>query len=428
MNRNLEVLLLLLFFGFVQALPVQAFQKQNPELTGRVSTAAGTPLAGARVDIATAAPKIGRGLFCPSCYLDCQKSATTDETGTFHLNDLSEQLKFRLVVSVGGYKTFQSKLLDPADGPVDFVLEDFPKNVDPSRIVAGVIEDPQGNPVAGALVEPHGAKTDKRRWWGLVKGVDPAVSNAKGEFTILLPESMLALDVDITRHGFCGERLQLMEPGVEPAEIAMRVGASVVGRLVENGQPVAGLNIAVVQLDRGTDDSIFVEAIGAVSDQDGRFEFRNLPPDQRYCIYSVVGEAKRSPSKQTNTSSVSRILTVKKFSVPATGESRDVGNLEVAKSISIRGQIKHVDGKALPQNLKLSLGREPAWDLISIPVSSDGSFEIIDLPPETYEISIRRQGLVVVGKDINRHLLSPTSIGIRATESITDLIIPVKGK
>jgi hypothetical protein len=26
------------------------------------------PIAGARIDVATAAPRVGRGLFCPSCY------------------------------------------------------------------------------------------------------------------------------------------------------------------------------------------------------------------------------------------------------------------------------------------------------------------------------------------------------------------------
>ena len=42
------------------------------ELRGRVIDAKFRPVAGARVDIATAAPKKGQGMFCPSCYLDCR--------------------------------------------------------------------------------------------------------------------------------------------------------------------------------------------------------------------------------------------------------------------------------------------------------------------------------------------------------------------
>lgn len=428
MNNCLVVFLLLLSCGLGSAWPVNQLKAQSSEITGQISTSDGTPLVGARIDIATAAPKVGRGLFCPSCYLDCRKSTTTDEEGEFHLKSLSEQLKFRLVISAPGYKTLQSKLLDPTAGPVNLILRDSPKDVDASRVVSGVIKDNLGNPLAGALIEPYGAKTAKRRWWGSVKDVDAAVSDSQGKFAILLPESMLALDINITQHGFCGERIMLMEPGTETSEIEMRVGARVVGRLVENGNPVAGMSVAVVQLERGGTDSIFVKAVGCVSDQDGRFEFCNLPPDERYCIYSVVGEANRSLSKPAKDSDASRILTVKKFSVPGTGAVRDLGNLVVAESVSISGQIKHVDGKPLPKNLKLSFGRDPAWDLIAIPVASDGSFSIDGLPPETYELDLRSQDLVIVAKDINRHLLSTTSIGIYADESITDLIIPVRGK
>ena len=417
-------ILLVLFHFLVQgdAVSGQENKDQKSEITGQISTPDGTPLVGARIDISTAAPKVGPGLFCPSCYLDCRKSATTDEDGKFHLTDLSHQLKFRLVVSAPGHQTIKSKLLDPAAGSADFVLQASPENVDASRVVSGIVRDPSGNPIVGALVDPYGAETATRRWQGKVE-VDAAVSDFNGRFSMLLPESMLGLDVDITQHGFCGERILLMRPGAEPVEIEMREGARVEGRLVENGTPVAGMSIAVVQLDRGSsDDSIFVKAVGDVTDQDGRFEFRNLPPDQRYCIYSVVGEANRARAK------TARVLTVKKFNVPASGEVRDLGELEVAKSVSIRGQIKNVDGKPLPKKLKLLLGRDPAWDLIAIPVSSDGLFEIAGLPPETYEINLRSRKLEIVAKEINRQLLSPTSIGIYLDETITDLVIPVQGR
>jgi len=425
MNNSLVTLLMLLFCGQGDALSAQELQSVSSKIVGQLSGPDGTPLAGARVDIATAAPKVGRGIFCPSCYLDCRKSATTDEHGRFHLNDLSKQLKFRLVVTAPSYKTLQTKLLDPAAGPVDLVLQSSPKNVDSSRVVSGVLKDTFGNPIVGALIAPHGGKTSKRRWWGKVKGVAPSVSDSEGRFSILLPESMIALDVDVTQYGFCGERIQLMKPGVDPIEIEMRVGAQVDGRLVEDGVPVSGVSIAVVQLDRSSDDGIFVGAVGCITEQDGRFEFRNLPPDQRYCIYSVVGEGNRSSLKPAKTS---RVLTVKKFSVPATGEVRDLGNLEVVESVSIRGQIKHVAGHPLPENLKLLLDRDPAWDLIKVPVSSDGSFEINGLPPETYELNIRSQELAIVTERLERQLLGPTSIGIYVAESVTDLIIPVQGK
>jgi hypothetical protein len=78
-----------------------------------------------------------------------------------------------------------------------------------------------------------------------------------------------------------------------------------------------------------------------------------------------------------------RILAAKKFNMPASGETRDLGTLAVAAPVSIRGRVERIDGKPLPENLKLSLGREPAWDLVAVPVAEDGSFAAEGLPPET---------------------------------------------
>jgi len=399
----------------------------KPEISGTVTSPDGAPLAGVRVDVSTAAPKVGPALFCPSCYLDCRKATTTDDQGKFKLTDLSDKLKFRLVVSAPGRKTLQTKLVDPASADLKLVLQEAPK-ANQAQTVSGTIKDLLGNPVAGCLISPYGAKNAKRRWSGRVKGVDATVSDSDGRFEIALPESMFALDVNITQFGFCGERRFLLEPGKAPVEITMREGASVSGRLVDNDKPAAGLSIAVVQLERGSNDGIFVKAIGCVTDSEGRFEFQHLPPDQRYCIFSVVGEAKRMSAKEADEATEKRVLTVKKFKVPASGEKRDLGDLQVIEPVSIQGQIKLANNEPLPKDLTLMLDRDPAWDLISIPVGSDGTFEITGLPPETYEIKVKSQDLEIVTKDLNRQLLSPSSIGIFLDKPVTDLIIPVQGK
>jgi hypothetical protein len=235
-----------------------------------------------------------------------------------------------------------------------------------------------------------------------------------------LPADFLALDIEVTSNGFCGEQLTLLEPGREPQQIEMRLGANVVGRLVLDGQPVAGMSIAVVQLERGAGNGIFVAAVGAVTDDDGRFEFRYLPPDQRYCIYSLAGEEKRTRSPH--------ILTTKTFAAPATGATRDLGALEVASPVSIRGKVERVDNQPLPENLQLSFGREPAWDLIGISVQQDGSFEIAGLPPETYEIRVGDRELVIAADQVPYQMLSEASFGLRLRESVENLDIPVRAR
>ena len=110
------------------------------------------------------------------------------------------------------------------------------------------------------------------------------------------------------------------------------------------------------------------------------------------------------------------------------GEKRDLGDLQVIEPVSIQGQIKLANNEPWPKDLTLMLDRDPAWDLISIPVGSDGTFEITGLPPETYEIKVKSQDLEIITKDLNRQLLSPSSIGIFLDKPVTDLIIPVQGK
>ena len=393
---------------------------QRPSIVGKVTDPDGKPLPGVRVDISTAAPKVGPGIFCPSCYLDCAKWSMTDDTGQFKLEKLDAKLKFRLVVAAPGRKTYQTKLIDPSETPVNIVLQPLPDDIDPKRVVSGVVKNEQGIPVAGAFVEPYGAKTAVKRWWGQVDGVEPTVTDEKGRFAMLLPADFLALDIEVTGNGFCGLQVILLEPGAAPVDLEVKTGARVTGHLVHRGQPVANMTIAVVQMNRSAGDGIFIAAVSAVTDSEGAFEFRNLPPDQQYCIYSVVGDAKRTASD--------RILTVKKFKVPASGMTRDVGRLEVSDPISIRGHVERIDGKPLPENLTLSFGREPAWDLIGIQVASDGSFEAAGLPPETYEIRIGNRELVIAANTLKYQMLSESSFGVHVTSSMEDLLIPVKGK
>src|SRR4051812_47731923 len=65
-------------------------------LTGTVRDSKGRPVAGARVDVATAAPKVGPAMFCPSCYIDCAKWTKTDADGNSPTAKLAPGLNFSL--------------------------------------------------------------------------------------------------------------------------------------------------------------------------------------------------------------------------------------------------------------------------------------------------------------------------------------------
>ena len=187
-------------------------QSHVVKLTGVVLDASSQPVVGALVTPATAQPKVGPAIFCPSCYLDCAKSTTTDATGQFEIDIRDPSLKFQVLCSAPGKKTQITKLYDPAAGPLKLTLLDIPADLPPERIVRGQLLDDQGQPIAGALVEPSGAKTENRRWWGRVEA-DPTVSDKDGSFLLIAPEGYEGLDLSSNRKGFAGIDVELVSPG-----------------------------------------------------------------------------------------------------------------------------------------------------------------------------------------------------------------------
>lgn len=387
-------------------------------LTGTVTDDTGAPITGIRVDISTAGPKVGPGIFCPSCYLDCRKWARTNEQGEFAIDELDPLLKFRLVAAGPSHKASQTDLINPESGPVKLSLTKLPTDIDPNLVLSGIVKSDLGVPIEGALVEPYGAKTAGRRWWGRVD-VDTTVTDNQGRFAMILPKEFLGMNIRVFADGYCAVQTDLLQPGLKATEIKMDEGAAVTGKLVNAGRPVANMSIAVVQVNRNVDNGIFIAAVTSVTDMDGSFEFKNLPPGQKYAIFSVVGDARRTTTDL--------ILTTKTFTVPASGQSRDLGRLSVSQPVSISGKVVRVDGEPISSSTKLILGRDPAWDLISTPIHDDGTFEIAGLPPETYEIGVTGRGLELVADKIPYQSLSSQSFGVLVTSSIKDLVITVKG-
>ena len=82
------------------------------------------------------------------------------------------------------------------------------------------------------------------------------------------------------------------------------------GRLLDDGKPVAGVQVAIVQLDRNA-GTHFIKAVGATTDDAGRFVFENLPASQKYAIFSNV----------SSNSPASPVLATRTLMVPADGAS-----------------------------------------------------------------------------------------------------------
>jgi len=406
---NPRPLVIALAFGFGQV------SSSADTLTGTVLDSKGRPVAGARVDVATAAPKVGPAMFCPSCYVDCAKWTTTDADGKFSIAKLSPSLKFRLLATAPDMLSAMTKLVDPATEAPAITLESIPADLPPERTLSGRVVDAAGRPVAGALISPEGAETREKRWWGLVEGVRPTVSDTAGRFLMILDRSYIGLDLEVMSSGFAGTSVALLAPGSKPHTITVPLGARVTGRLLDDGKPAAGIQVAIVQLDRNA-GAHFIKAVGAATDGDGRFVFENLPASQEYALFSNV----------SSNPPTSPVLATRTLNVPADGASRDVGALPALSPMSLSGRIVMPDGVKVPPETQVSLGRDPAWDLIAVPVAEDGTFSVAPLPPETYVVNVVAKGFEVDPSGLGYQAIGATSFGMRVEESIKDLSIPMR--
>ncbi|TWU46038.1 Dioxygenase [Novipirellula aureliae] len=380
------------------------------DLRGTIIDGSGKPIGGARIDISTAAPKSGPAIFCPSCYLDCAKSAVSGEQGSFEIRDVSPDLQFRLVVTAVDKITVATSLIDPSIETPEITLQDFPADVSSDHLVHGVVRSELGVPVSGALIDAWGATSNGRRWRGRVDGAATVVSDDQGRFRMLLTEDYEEIDLQVTADGYAGVISEPLNPGDESHAIVLPSGAVVKGKVVQDGRPLPGEPIAVVQVNRGRLKKIFLKAILTTTDQDGSFEFTALPADDQYAVFTPVEVGSKGP-----------VIPTGLFALKEDGSTLDLGVLEAAKGVTISGAIKVSGQSALPDAIAITLDRMPAWDLIEVPVDDDGRFEMTNLPPETYEVRLKVKGFALDHEKMNYQLIDSTTIAVRLDKSIEDI-------
>lgn len=344
-------------------------------LTGTVQSDAGTSLSGATVFISSCAPRKGVGVLCPSCYPDCEKRVVTDDQGRFILKDVDPELVFKILAFKDGFvPTYSEKHVDPQQEPpvLTLKLHDLDRR-DPELVLRGRVIDDTGKPVAAAVVDPEGYRSKNGGGrWGRLEGVDAlAVTNEQGEFRIGVSEADAAWEVHVSARFLARKIFSGLQSGVTVHQLALNPGTTVSGTVMHHGKPVPGVGLGLCQTERRA--GVFLGDYTIATQPDGSFVFMNVPSTFRYYIYGLMDSCKAYgaiPATTITPNSVGQIL--------------DVGTLEFQRGYRLSGRVVLSDGKPVPENTQVMIGRDDAWDTQRVITAADGSFLFEGLPPERY--------------------------------------------
>jgi hypothetical protein len=382
----------------------------RPDLTGTVTDPSGKALPNAHVFVYTAYPKIGASALCPSCYKDCGKHEHAGASGQFRIGELDPSLVFNILAVAPGYQPAFARTIDPARGPVSIKLSPR-SDGDAVRLIRGVVVDPDGKAVIGAVVEPNGYIVEKRAadgrllkkstGYGDIPGVDKlSVTDENGEFALRIPDADAKLDVRVHARNFAPRIARELIPG-HPGRIQLAVGVTITGHLVRDGKPVEGARVGFVQVDRNSRNFLGTEEIGT-NDQ-GLFVMTALGPDEEYAVYPIMRSFGDGAAP-------SRMITV-----GGNGSAADAGTIVVEPGRRISGCVAVPADFRIPPHTTVMLNRDLAWDTQLADIREDGSFEFTAVPSEPVSLSVHIPGL---------HLASPPE-GLRRPARSVD--VPASG-
>jgi hypothetical protein len=186
-------------------------------------------------------------------------------------------------------------------------------------------------------------------------------------------------------------------------EITLIRGASLQGRLLHDGNPVANAEIRF--------NDIYQSA--TLTEDEGRFFFGHLTPNESNHLYgkwdllAVAGAVPRT-NVQTGEN----------------GSTNDIGDLNLKSVSEVAGRIRLSDGKPIPANSHYFLADAAMAGSSPLSVSSDGSFHFVAVPGDNVSIFLRVSGYQLTPRD--SMLKSGTVTNITVVPNMTNLVIEMK--
>ena len=286
----------------------------------------------------------------------------TDSKGRFQIKDLAPDLWFELLAVSDGYIPHFTKKVDPvtaADVPITLKVK--PVATDLSGVVRGRVVDDTGSPIANAVVNPVGLIIggNGNSGYGTIPGLDPiAVTNKNGEFEIAYAKPTPKMLLNIEARAMAPKFI-VMETGSERHSVVLSEGASITGRLMANGKPVANAEIGVIPKNRAMYGADNLAITGDPYDEtrigtrpNGTFTITNLPepvrlvrlPEDGLHIPAGSSKPRRSPTH------------------PRQSVRQGRGDILIQPGHRLTGTVLLSDNKPIPDGMRITISSEKVWD------------------------------------------------------------------
>lgn len=361
-----------------------AFAAERVTAIGKVVDADGNAIEHAAVLVYSAGVKKGFNLSCPTCYVDCGKRTFTGADGAYSIAGLDPDLVFNFLTVREGYSATFVNRVDPEKGPAEAaVLKKRTSPEDPAQVVRGRVVDRQGTPVRDALVEQQGAIFGRGRAFGPTGWIDLiAVTNEQGQFEIAHSKPLDAAILQVSPRGMAA-KLVTVSTGPDRKTITVTEGATIRGRLLQNGKPVAHAEMGLSTRSRLSGEVLPEVRIG--TGEDGRFAITNVPPGRIWYLYG----------KMDSLAPRGLFAEIVECATKDDGQEVNVRDIPARPAYTLRGKIVLSDGKPIPPGMRVNLSSDRVRDNQAVMLAPDGLLEFKGLARGVYRLSPSVKGYEV---------------------------------
>ena len=348
-------------------------------IQGTVTAMDGSPIVGAEVEAISQLRTGGT----PAT----RTTKLTDETGTFTFDDVP-QGSYNLNSQANGYRRGVARGITTGDLNVQIQCETEPS-------ITGHVRLPDGTPLKNFTVQLRTRMANSDQTIPVRNQRFKITDSEDGAYLVSCPRPG-EYEVEAINPEFApsfSELVMVERNSRQTADITMKMGGLIRGKLVDKDGPVAGARVNSYHTDFVPNDPFFegIEFPGSatkaatVSAEDGTFELRLLNP-ATYQVHVLSGDHAAFTERQV---------------VVIEGQEKDLGNLNLSQGGKLVGQVTDASGAGLSGVVvalnfdAAAVGRQFGANY-SGRTDANGNYTFDNLPPGPYQVYAQRR----VGNDV----------------------------